>query len=183
MRHFPTQQIAAESLGVLQTVISAVLGGQAYSARGWWFKFDGDDRQIPETFGSQATREKRDKPIYAINLTTGEQRTFRNCTVADTELGIFGGAAASVARGDRSSAADWWFSFDDSAPPPTEFKGVLVAKARSKPVIARNNVTGAEQEYPSAKMAAADLGISRAAISKVIKGELKAAKGFHFRFA
>jgi hypothetical protein len=69
------------------------------------------------------------------------------------------------------------------AMPPKELKGALVAKARSKPVVAVDLATGGEQEYPNAKTAAAALDVSRAAISRVIKGQLKAVKGFGFRFA
>lgn len=182
-RRFETISDAARETGAEKSAVSGVARGAMLSAHGWWFKFEGDNRQMPATFGSQATREKRDRRIYAINLITGEKRSFRNSTVADSELGIFRGAAASVARGERMSAADWSFSFDETAPPPAEFKGALVAKARSKPVIAIHLTTGSEQKYSSAKAAAAELGISRAAISKAIKGELKAVKGFCFRFA
>jgi len=181
--HFNTQSEAAEALGIQQSSISMVLIGQGYSADGWWFRFDGDDRAMPKSFGFQAIREKRDIKVYATHLLTGEKRLFRNRTVADTELGIYKGAAASVVSGKRTSAAGWWFSFDENAQPPSEFKGALVAKARSKPVVAINLTTGIEQKYSSAKTAGVELGISRAAISKVIKGELKAVKGFYFRFA
>ena len=180
--YFETQYEAASKLCIDQSSISSVLNGNGYSTDGWWFKFVGDESVIPKKFGFDAIREKRDVKVFATHLYSGEKRTFRNCTVADSELGIYKGAAASIARGERTSAANWWFSFDEGAKPPTEFKGALVAKARSKPVVALHIATNTEQIYPSAKLAGGQLGISRAAISKAIKGELNSVKGYRFKF-
>jgi len=138
---------------------------------------------MPQIHGAAATREKRDVAVYGVHLRTGERRSFRNCTAADSELSIYKGAAASVASGKRTSAADWWFSFNKDAQPPKAFKGALVAKTRSKPVVAINLETGATREFDSAKAAAAELGMSRAAISYVIKGKRKSVKGYKFLFA
>lgn len=182
-RLFSTTAAAAEALGVEQSQVSNVARGAGRSAKGWWFKFEGDARKPPKIHGQKAGRLKRDKKIYAQHLETGVRRTFRNCTVADAKLEIYSGAAASVASGKRKSAADWWFSYDKTASPPKEFKGALVAKARSKPVVAINITTGLEQNYDSAKSAAKDLGMSRASISFVISGKMKAAKGYKFRLS
>ncbi len=181
-RRFPTADEAAEALGVQQSEVWAVAHGKAHSAGGWWFRFEDDDRAMPELHGHAASRAKRDRKVYAINLKTGERREFRNCTVADNELGIYKGAAAMVASSERISAADWWFSFEKDALPPTEYKFALVAKARSKAVVAIAP-DGTEQIFESAKAAAEVLGISRALISCVIAGKRKLAKGYRFRFA
>jgi hypothetical protein len=77
---------------------------------------------MPKSFGSVLRREKRDEKVYAINLSSGEKREFRNCTVADMELDLYKGAAASVASGQRTSAAGWWFSLKKSGKPPSKFK-------------------------------------------------------------
>ena len=118
-----------------------------------------------------------------MQLASGQKREFRNCTVADTELGIYKGAAASVASGERTSAADWWFSYENDKAPPKLFKGALVAKARSKAVLAVHLENGREQRFDSAKVAAETLGLSRAAISMVISGKRKSIKGYMFRLA
>jgi hypothetical protein len=183
IRHYPTQQSAADDLGVDQTSVCQIANGKSYSAGGWWFRYEDDDKSMPTLFSSSATRQKRDKKVYGVRLQTGERREFRNCTVADNELSLHMGAAASVALGSRTSAGDWWFTYDKSGIPPTDFKGALVAKARSIPVIATEISTGIKMEYSSAKLASAQLGMSRAAISKVIKGELKSVKGYIFKFA
>ena len=133
---FDTVNAAAEALGVHVAAVSMIARGEDYSAKGWWFKFEGDDKTIPMIHGTAATRQKRDKKVFAVNLTTGERREFRNCTVADNELGVHKGAAASVASKERISAGDWWFTYNEDVTPPTEYKGALVAKARSKAVIA-----------------------------------------------
>ncbi len=182
-RRFETGDDAANALGVGQSEVWAVTHGKAHSAGGWWFRFEDDDRPMPSLYGHKATRAKRDKRVYAVNLKTGERREFRNCTVADNELGIYKGGAASVATGERVSACDWWFSFDQDAAPPTEFKFVLVAKARSKAVVATDLATGTEQTFESAKAAAEALGMSRALICLAIAGKRKSAKGYQFRFA
>jgi hypothetical protein len=59
----------------------------------------------------------------------------------------------------------------------------LVAKARSKAVIATNLISGKSIQYESAKVAAEKLGMSRAAISKSIKSGSKPAKGYSFKLA
>jgi hypothetical protein len=74
-----------------------VLTGTLPSANGWWFKFADDKRKIPSSYGFDLIRQKRDIKVYATHLLAGEKREFRNCTVADTELGIYKGAAAAVA--------------------------------------------------------------------------------------
>jgi predicted XRE-type DNA-binding protein len=183
VRQYPTQQSAAEDLGVDQSSVCEVANGNSYSAGGWWFRYEDDEKPMPTLFSTSATRQKRDKKVYAVRLHTGEKREFRNCTVADNELALHMGAAAKVALGKRASAGEWWFTYDKLGIPPIDFKGALVAKARSIPVIATEISTGNKLEFSSAKLASEQLGMSRAAISKVIKGELKAAKGYTFSFA
>jgi predicted XRE-type DNA-binding protein len=180
---FPTTAAAAKAMGVEQSQVSAIATGAGLSAKGVWFKFEGDTRKIPTIHGQKAGRLTRDRKVYAQNLKTGAQRIFRNCTAADTNLEIYKGAAASVASGKRVSAAGWWFSYDNTASPPKDYKAALVAKARSKPVIATNIKTGLEQEFYSAKSAAEALEMSRASISHVISGKKKAAKGYKFRLS
>jgi plasmid maintenance system antidote protein VapI len=182
-RTFATTNEAADSLGVHQSHVSMIANGDGVSAKGWWFKFEGDKREPPAIHGQKAGRLKRDRTVYAVNLTTGERTPFSNCTVADDELGIHKGAAAAVAAGERASAGNWWFTYLNDTQPPTEYKGALVARARSKPVVAVEIATGAEQTFGSAKAAAEALGISRAAISYVISGRKAAVRGFAFRFA
>jgi biotin operon repressor len=58
---------------------------------------------------------------------------------------------------------------------------MIVARIKSKPVIARSLLSNQEQAFPSAKDAAMALGMSRAAISKSIS-MAKPAKGYFFRF-
>jgi len=181
-KYFNNQDEAAKALGVYKSQISQVALGEAISAKGWWIKFDGDDRNMPNTYGTQSTRAKRDRKVFAVNLKSGEKLEFRNCTVADNELKIHKGSAASVASGDRTSASDWWFSYKKDENPPKEYKGALVAKARSKAIVATEMATGKEVRFSSAKEAALQLGMSRASISLVISGKLSSVKGYIFRF-
>lgn len=180
---FATLSEAAAALDLDQSQISQVVTGKNKSAGEWWFRYADQERSRPEMFGSALTRAKRDRTVYATHLQRRETLAFRNCTVADRELGLHAGAAASVASRDRVSTGDWWFSYDLNAEPPALYRGALVAEARSIAVIARRLSDGEETRYPSAKAAAAVLGMSRAAISKNIKGELKTAKGYIFRRA
>ena len=182
-KRFNNQDEAAVALDVHKSQISQVALGDAMSANGWWIKFEDDNRQMPEIYGAQSTRVKRDKKVFAINLKTGNKLEFRNCTVADNELKLHKGAAAAVASGERASTSDWWFSYKKDVEPPKEYRGALVAKARSKAVVATEMATGEEIRFDSAKEAALQLGMSRASISVVISGKLKSAKGYLFRFA
>lgn len=181
-RHYKTLEEAAKDLGVTKALISGVARGSSTSANGWWIQFEGDKREMPKTFGSVLRREKRDEKIYAINLSSGEKREFRNCTVADMELDLYKGAAASVASGQRTSAAGWWFSLKKTGKPPSKFKGALVALARSKPIYAIELATGKETRFDSAKQAEETLGIHRSSISNIIKGKAKSSKGYCFKF-
>jgi len=180
---FPNMEDAAKFLGVFKSQISQVASGDGYSVKGWWVKHADTSYTLPHSKGGVAAREKRDKTVYAVNLVTKELRKFRNNTVADKELDLYKGASASVASGARSSASGWWFTYVENQEPPSEFKGALVAKARSKAVLAINIATNQEIKYPSAKSASEALGVSRAAISKVISGGLASAKGYKFIFA
>ncbi len=180
-RRFPSLRAAAEALKLPEGAVSGVASGQYHSAEGWWFHYDDDPRPVPSAFGTAATRAKRDRPAYGINLETGERRTFRNCTVADFDLALYRGAAASVAAGACTSAAGWAFSHDANASAPTTVKGALVAVARSRPVAAIQEATGREQWFPSAKAAAEALGMNRAAISLALAGKRPSARGYLFR--
>ena len=180
---FATTKAAADAIGIEQSQVSAIANGQGHSAGRWWFKFETDDRDPPSVHGSAAARLIRDKKVFATNLQTGEVRQFRNCTVADTELGLHKGGAAAVASGERTSCGGWWFSFSANATPPGIYGSALVAKARSKAVIAIDVATGTETHFESAKAAAEALSMSRASISFVISGKLNSVKGYRFRFA
>jgi hypothetical protein len=182
-RIFETTNSAAEVLGLEQSQVSAVANRKALSAKGWWFCFLGDSEIPPELFGSQATRAKRDKQVWAVNLKSGERICFRNCTEASLSLGLFQSAAAGVVSGARASAGDWWFSYDADGDPPALIKGALVAAARSIAVVAHHLESGAMYRYDSAKLAAEQLGMSRAAISKCLSGKSSSTKGYRFTLA
>jgi len=172
---------AAKAFGVNQSTISGVLSGDSRSARGWWFCFLDDDRAMPETFGSRRTREVRDTKVFAVNLKSGERREFRNATVASAELGLYSGAASGVISGSRASAGGWWFTCDERAAPPTKYKGALVAKYKSIPVIAEELKTGNIQRFDSGKSASESLKINRSSISNILRGKKQNAKGYTFR--
>ncbi len=74
-------------------------------------------------------------------------------------------------------------TYNEGGTPPTTYKSSLVANKRSKPVIAEDIETGEIFEFSSGKAAAAELGAHRSAISQVISGKNKSAKGYRFRFA
>lgn len=179
-REFETTSEAAAQLGMEQSQVSSVARRRSLSAGGWWFCFSGDDETPPEVTGSEATRAKRDRAVVAVNLKTAERRVFRNCTEASSELGLYSGAAASVASGTRTSAGDWWFSYDLAGNAPALTKGALVAVARSKAVVATFVEGGQQTRFESAKQAAEALGMSRAAISKCLSGNGRPVKGFRF---
>ncbi len=66
-------------------------------------------------------------------------------------------------------------TYNEMDTPPTAYK-------RLKPVIAEDIKTGETLEFSSGKAAAAELGVHRSAISQVISGKAKSAKGYRFRF-
>ena len=181
-KRFNTAPEAAEFLNVTPSLVSMVARGETFSANGWWLKFEDSNSEMPSEFGSTVTRKKLDKKVYAINLTTGERQEFRNCTVADKSLNLHKGAASAVASKERTSTTEWWFTFSSTEQPPSVRGSQLVAIARSKAVIATKIETGIEARFESAKVAGEKLGVHRSAISQVIKGKSKSAKGFSFRF-
>ena len=182
-RRYKSGTAGANDLSLTLSTVSGIARGHNHSAAGWWFKFEGDDREMPKSFGHTAAWDKRSRTVYAVNLKTGEKRNFRNCMTADTELGLSKGASRAVAAGERTSARDWWFTYNEADTPPTAYKGSLVARKRSNPVIAEDIKTGETFEFGSGKAAAAELGVQRSTISEVISGKRKSAKGYRFRFA
>jgi hypothetical protein len=74
-------------------------------------------------------------------------------------------------------------TYDETEVPPSEYKGSLIAKIRSKAVIAENLSTGESQRFDSAKLASEALGVHRSSISCVINGKAKSAKGYTFHLA
>lgn len=181
-RTFNTVNEAAHELDLHPSAISQVARGVNASSGDWWFKFDGDEQDIPKVYGHALTRLKRDVEVFAFNLKTGERRIFKNNLTAETELNLYVGAVSGIITGNRTSAKNWWFSHNVDAIPPKVFKGALVAIARSKSVIATCIETGVELHFDSALAAGEKLGMSRAAISKSIKADGKAVKGYSFRF-
>jgi len=180
-RRFRTSAVAARALGLSYSTIREVVTGQFHSAAGWWFRYADEPREVPKSWGTAAAREKRDRTVFAINFKTGERRSFRNCTVADQELSLHRGAAASVASKERTSTGGWWFTYDEAEPRPELYFASLVAKHRSKAVVAKNLQTGEETIFPNAKAASAALGVQRSSISLIAQGKKAAAKGYTFR--
>lgn len=180
-RTFESTSEAGKALQMEQSSVAMVARGRILSAKNWWFKYEGSDQKPPEKYGSAVSREKRDKRVYATKLTSGEKGEFRNCTVADLELGLHKGASAAVCSKERTSAGGWWFSYNKQESPPKMFGSKLVAKARSKPVIAINLETLEERVFDSAKEAGEALGMCRSAISQVVAGKKKASKGYAFK--
>jgi hypothetical protein len=181
-KRFDTAPEAAAFLDVTHSLVSMVARGEALSANGWWIKFEDSESEMPAEFGSTITRKKRDRKVYAISLKTGDRQEFRNCTVADESLNLHKGAAAAVASKERTSTTEWWFTFSPTEQPPSVRGSKLVAIARSKAVIATHIESGLDTRFESAKAAGEALGVHRSAISQVIKGKSKSAKGFSFRF-
>lgn len=181
-KRFNTAPEAAQFLNVTHSLVSMVARGESLSANGWWIKFEDSPPEMPTEHGSTSTRKKRDKKVYATNLITGMQQEFRNCTVADETLQLHKGAAAAVASKERTATTEWWFSFNPTEQPPLVRGSQLVAIARSKAVVATHIETGVETKFESAKAAGETLRVHRSAISQIISGKSKSAKGFSFRF-
>ena len=108
---------------------------------------------------------------------------WRRTMASRPPAGLYRGAAAAVASGDRTSAEGWWFTYDEAGVPPTEYGGFLVAKHRSEAVIAETLSTGETQQYDSAKEASKITGVHRSSISLIINGKKLSAKGYTFRRA
>lgn len=181
-RTFESTSEAGQALNMEQSAVVMVARGRILSSKDWWFKYEGSNQHPPEKYGSAVSREKRDRKVYATNLTSGEKAAFRNCTVTDLELCLHKGASAAVCSKERASAGGWWFSYNEHESPPEMFGNKLVAKARSKSVIAINLETLEERVFESAKEAGEALGMCRSAISQVIAGKKRASKGYVFKF-
>jgi len=178
---FTSQSAAAAALDVHQTAISHVILGKTLSAGGWFFSPEGKTRKLPLLYGAKATRKKRDRKIYAVNLITNQRRSFRNCSEADNTLELAAGSVSSVVTGSRASAGKWFFSYDPKLKPPSVYGGALVAKARSVAIEAENLKTGKVTRFASGKAASNVLGIHRSSISLVLNRKRKEVGGYAFR--
>lgn len=109
---FPSRAVAANSLGVYSTSISAVITGKLKQTGGFWFTED--ENKINK---DKLSKIKTDMPfvggIIAINTTTLESLRFESQKEAGSEIGIYTQNINGVLKGRQNTAGGLWFTYAD----------------------------------------------------------------------
>lgn len=101
------RQIGADS----RNVGRAVNGKGGGTCNGYWLKFLDSDAQMPALVGRAGSVYKNGKPVVAINIETGERRTFLSGRAAAAELGVSEKIMPSLLKGKRKSSKGWRFEY------------------------------------------------------------------------
>lgn len=107
---FESQQEASRRLGVDQPSINGVLNGQRHSAKGYFFVFIDDDREINI---SSIKQIKYKAPLKATNIETREELLFKSQTEAARVLDMSIASISNVLRGKQRQAKGYIFEYID----------------------------------------------------------------------
>lgn len=128
---------------------------------------------------------ENDIPIVGVNLDTGKSQKFKSGSDAARKIGLKStDMPMAVARGERTSVANWWFRYeaDEDKQAPTiwgnELRILEVQKKQSKNLIATSFETKGQRHYKTLEEAARDLGVTKGLISGVARGTSTSANGW-----
>lgn len=105
---FESQQEASRNLNINQSSINNVLHGHSYSAKGFYFVFADDEREIDISSIKQIRHKAL---IKATNIETGEELIFVGQTEAAQVLRMSIASISNVLRGKQSQAKGYIFEY------------------------------------------------------------------------
>lgn len=125
--------------------------------------------------------KKRRKPVYGINLITGERKNFCSGSDAARWLGISQSCISAVARGENKSVCDWYFTYDEYELENFDYKKHKYV--RMNPLVLGINLdTGEELIFKGITNFAKHISVSVSSISMVLHGKLKSVRGWIFEY-
>lgn len=107
VQHFISQQEASRQLGINQSSINGVLRGKSRGAGGYYFVFERDFNDSINYANHDYQRRKI--PVKAINVHTGEIRTYPNARAASRDLCVHESSISTILRGKIRSSKGWTF--------------------------------------------------------------------------
>lgn len=130
-----------------------------------------------------AYREKCGKassrPVFAINVETGEVLHFKSRGEAERKLNIPHQAILAIIKGQKKTFHGWWFTEDENEITEERIRKIK-SGMRLRPVTAVDLRTMKVLRFENRKEAAHQLGISQSNIGNAIRGKCKTVKGFLF---
>ena len=108
-RSFVSQQEACRELGINQASINDVIHKRRSSAGGYYFALE---ENFDDSFDYAVHQyQRKNVPVKATNLGTGENRVFDKPRQAAIELGMSEASVSNVIRGKAQSAKGWTFDY------------------------------------------------------------------------
>lgn len=130
-----------------------------------------------------AYREKHGKassrPVFAVNVETGEVLHFKSRGEAERKLNIPHQAIFAIIKGQKNTFHGWWFTEDKSEITEEKIREIR-ASMQLRPVFAVNVRTMEVFRFENRKEAEHQLGISQTSIGNSIRGRHKIVRGFLF---
>ena len=134
-----------------------------------------------KNFGTSVV-EVLGRPVFAVNLETGNVLWFETRSEASRQLGISNSQICAVIKGKLNQAGGYWFTENESEITEEKIQEIK-DNMRSYPVIAVNPETSEVFRFKSQSEAARQLDISQGYINGVIKGLYNKAKGWWYCYA
>lgn len=127
-----------------------------------------------EKYGKASSR-----PVFAVNVETGEALHFKSRGEAERKLNIPHQDILAIIEGKQNTVHGWWFTEDESEITEERIQEIK-ANMRLRPVFAANVRTMEVFRFENRKEASRQLGISQSSIGDAIREKCKIVKGFLF---
>jgi len=162
---YDNMKIAAADIGIDPSAISGVIRGVNITAGGYHWRYADED----------ANTGSRKRNVAVICLDTGEY--FPTCEAAAKKFGISATTVSRIANGKYRSSLHFILAEEPSY---NEIRGENKrGNHRPEAVICVET----NERFQSIRHAARTMGIANTSISGVLRGTLKTAGGFHWKYA
>lgn len=128
-----------------------------------------------EKYGKASSR-----PVFAVNVRTGEVLHFKSGGEAERKLNIPHQAILAIVKGQKKTFHGWWFTEDENEITEERIREIKVSVQLSGVVIAVNLDTLEVLIFDSQVNAGRQLGISPKSICNVLNGWQETTHGFLF---
>lgn len=127
-----------------------------------------------EKYGKASSR-----PVFAVNVETGEVLHFKSRGEAECKLNIPHQAILAIVKGQKKTFHGWWFTEDESEITEERIREIK-SGMRLRPVTAVDLRAMKVMRFENRKEVACQLGISQSSIGDALRGKCKTVKGFLF---
>lgn len=132
-----------------------------------------------EKYGKSAA-EVSGRPVFAVNLETGEVLMFETQKEAGRKLGIDAESINRVIKGKLNQSGGYWFTEDENEITEEKIREIEAKAHFFCPVIAINPETFEVSWFKSKSEASCQLGVDISNITKVVRGKMHKTGGYWF---